>query len=164
MSLTDSQSNRNLNQDFIVLKHIVVEAPVELCFSRIAGQLESPAEWDPLTIHAWPISATRNRKGAVSLVLLDLGGDITHSGAMIYQYEPYHEFAWSTTGYPRIWMKWNLTSLTDSSTLIRLGTAREQDRYYIDKLWWKLRHQRKLEGDIGKTLKRLKEVLEKSYR
>ena len=129
MLIKDNLSGNGMNEAHKVSKEIVVEAPLDLCFASISRQLESPAEWDPLTIHAWPISLTRNRKGAVSLVLLDLGGDILHSGARIDQYKPYTSFSWHTTGSPRIRMSWSLSSQTTRETTINLTTIREQDSF-----------------------------------
>jgi hypothetical protein len=148
-----------LKKPVSVSKQIWVKAPIELCFASIAGQLEAPSDWDPLILLVWPVSLKRNQQGSASRILFNFAGHIIHSGAMIYQYQPYSYFSWYLNDSPHIWISWRL-SPENSGTAIGITIAREKTRPLPGKIWWKLRYQRQLESDLVKMLTLLKNTLE----
>jgi hypothetical protein len=160
MQVIDSLPRAELNKSLRVSKKIWVNASAELCFARIANQLEAPADWNPLILHVWPVSIIRNQKGSASRILVNLAGHIIQTGAVIYQYQPYNHFSWFLTDNPRKWIDWRLSPETPG-TDIGITIAWEQTSTLMGKLWWKLRYQRRLERDLEKMLTQLKETLEK---
>jgi len=135
-----------------------VPYPPEVCFIHIASQLEAPAEWDLLIMHVWPLSSTRKKKGSLSRILINLGGQIHNCRAMVYQYQKDSQYCWFLTDYPRIWINWRLTSY-DSGTRIGITVAREQTAVLLDDLWWKMRYQKQLGKDLKKMLDHLQTYL-----
>jgi hypothetical protein len=153
MQVIDNLPRAELNKALRVSKQIWVNASTELCFASIANQLEAPADWNPLILHVWPVSITRNQKGSASRILFNLAGHIIQTGAMIYQYQPYSYFSWFLTDNPRKWIGWRLSPETPG-TAIGITIAWEQTSTLMGKLWWKLRYQRRLECDWRKYLPR----------
>ncbi len=78
----------------VASREVLIAAPAGLCFETIAKQLERPASWDTLIVHVWPVSILRSQAGATSRVLVNFGGQLFHSAAMISQYEPDRVVSW----------------------------------------------------------------------
>jgi hypothetical protein len=162
MQIPDSRNSLAFKNAQRISDHIWINANTELCFSRITSQLESPAEWDPLILHVWPVSIKRKREGATSRILLNIAGQIIHTGAMIYHHKPNNHFSWFLTNQPCIWVSWRLTP-DNLGSAVGITVAREQTQFLMGKLWWKLKYQRRLERDLDKMLKQLKNTIEKDH-
>lgn len=159
MQVMDYITENGLKNAAKVSRQIWVPYPPELCFTKIASQLEVPANWDPCIMHVWPLSDTRNEKGSLSRILINLGGQIHNCRAMIYKYQPYSCFSWFLTDHPRIWVNWR-TMPQNSGTYIGITIAREQTAPLFDKLWWKVRYQIRLAMYLEKMLNQLKSDIE----
>jgi len=147
-----------------VSKNILVHAPPELCFSHIKKQLDSPDDWDRLVLHAWPVSADRSQKGAVSQVLFNLAGNVILSRAIIHRYQPDCCLSWFLAVSPRTWVTWHLSRVSQINTTVKITIGREKASPWIDKFWWRLWFQNKLKRDLNQTLIQFKHTIEKTYK
>jgi uncharacterized membrane protein len=143
----------------ITLKEIFIEAPAEFCFDILSKQLEKPPLWDPMIVHAWPVSNVRDKIGATSQVTLDLGGKKVESQAMISRYHPDRAVSWVFTRRPKVREDWQLER-KPHGTQVRVTLAHEFDGRVIGRLIYKIMRQKRLEQDLDKMLAQLKETVE----
>jgi uncharacterized membrane protein len=141
------------------LKEIFIEAPAELCFDILSKQLEKTPQWDPMIIQAWPVSNVRDKIGATSQVILDLGGKKVESQAMISRYHPDRAVSWVFTRRPKVREDWQLER-KPHGTQVRVTLAHEFDGRVIGRLIYKIMRQKRLEQDLDKMLAQLKETVE----
>jgi hypothetical protein len=144
-------------------KEVLIAAPIEHCFGVIASQLEKPCQWDPIIFNAQPVSDVRRQIGATSQVILDLGGRRVDSQAMISRYHPNRGFSWATTQKPKIRQDWRL-EMKPGSTLVRVSLAHELNSWAITRLIYKVTRWKRVEEDMDKMLKQLKEAAESTRR
>ena len=161
MQVMDYITGNGLKNAAKVSRQIWVPYPPELCFTKIASQLEAPANWDSFILHVWPLSDTRNEKGSLSRILINLGGQIHNCRAMIYEYQPYSCFSWFLTDHPRVWVSWRLTP-HHSGTHISITIVREYATSLFEKLWWKVRYQVRLATYLEKMLNQFRSELDDS--
>jgi hypothetical protein len=143
----------------ITLKEIFIEAPAELCFDILSKQLEKPPQWDPMIVHAWPVSNARDKIGATSQVILDLGGKKVESQAMISRYHPDRAVSWVFTRRPKVREDWQLEPKT-RGTMVRINLAQELNRWIIGRLIYKVMRRKRVEQDLDKMLIELKRAVE----
>jgi uncharacterized membrane protein len=143
----------------ISLKEIFIEASTEFCFDILSKQLEQPPEWDPVIVHARPVSNVRDKIGATSQVTLDLGGKKVESQAMISRYHPDRAVSWVFTRRPKVREDWQLER-KPHGTQVRVTLAHEFDGWVIGRLIYKVMRRKRVEQDLDKMLAQLKETVE----
>lgn len=144
-------------------KEILIAAPIEHCFGIIANQLEQPCQWDSILFHAQPASGIRRQAGAMSQVILNLGGRKVDSQATISYYRPNRSISWVTMGKPKVKEGWRL-DMKPGSTLVQVSLALELNSSILERLIYKATRWKQVEGDISKTLDQLKEKAESTGR
>ena len=140
-------------------KEILIAAPIELCFSMIASQIEQPCQWDPIIFNAQPVSDVRGKIGAMSQVVLDLGGRKIDSQAIISRYHPNRGISWVTTGKPKIRQDWRF-ELKPRGTMVYVTLAHELDSWVFERLIYKAMRGKRVEQDLDKMLIELKKAAE----
>jgi uncharacterized membrane protein len=147
----------------ISLKGIFIEAPAGFCFNILSKQLEKPPQWDPMIVHAWPASNVRNKIGATSQVILDLGGKKVESKAMMSRYHPERAISWVLSEKPKVREDWQLER-KPHGTQVRVALAHELDGWVIGRLIYKIIRRKRVEQDLDKMLAQLKQAVESTSR
>jgi len=150
-----------LDPDKIVIttKETFIEAPVELCFDTLSKQLEQPPQWDPIIVHAWPASSVRGCIGAVSQLILNLGGKERNSQAVISRYRPNEAISWVLTEKPKVREDWQLQPKS-RGTLVRVNFAQELNGWALGRLLYKVMRQNRVEQDLDRMLTQFKATVE----
>lgn len=143
----------------IITKQIFIEAPAKFCFDTLSKQLEHPPQWDPMIVNAWPASDVRGRIGAVSQLVLNLGGKRLNSRVLISRYRPNGAISWVLSEKPKVREDWKLEPKR-SGTLVRLNFAQELNGSTIGRLIYKAIRWKKVEQDLDRMLAQLKETVE----
>jgi len=144
-------------------KEILITAPIEHCFDVIASQLEQPCQWDSIIFNAQPVSDVRGKIGAMSQVVLDLGGRRIDSQVMISRYHPNRGISWVTTGKPKIRQDWRF-ELKPRGTMVYVTLAHELDSWVFGRLIYKAMRWKRVEQDLDKMLIELKKAAESTSR
>ena len=148
-----------LDRTALTSKEIFAAAPIELCFDTLASQFEQPRQWDVVIVDTQPVSRARNRIGATSRVILNLGGMKRESVAMISRYQPNRALSWALTKKPKVREDWQL-EVAPHGTMVSLTLAYEVSGWIIGYLVDKIIRRKKIECDLYKTLTQLKAVVE----
>jgi len=140
-------------------KEIFIAASVQSCFDTLAKQLEQLPEWDPTIVRVQPVSKVRGRIGATSQVILNLGGRVLESLAMICRYRPNHAIGWVLTKRPKVREEWRLER-KPHGTMVGVTLACEIPGWFIGRFTYKIMRRRKVEQDLDKALVQLKAAVE----
>jgi len=146
------------DKSVITSKSIFIEASAETCFEILVRQLEQPPQWDPIIVHAWPASDIRDRIGATSQLILNLGGKKVEAQAMISRYHPNHAISWVSAGKPKVREDWRLEQ-KPNGTLVGVTLAHEVGGWVIGRMLHKITRQKKIEHDLDRMLAQLKALV-----
>lgn len=144
-------------------REVLIAAPIEHCFGVIASQLEKPCQWDPIIFNVHMVSDVRRQVGATSQVILDLGGRKVDSQALISDYRSNRGITWVTTGKPKVKEAWRL-EMKPGSTLVKVSLALELNSWILERLIYKVTRWKRVEENMDKMLKQLKETAESARR
>ncbi len=136
-------------------EEVLVKAGATSCFDLALRRLEEPSAQDPVILRATPASDVTRRTGAVSHVVINVGGKTLESRAIITLHRPDRVLSWVLTDYPKFKEYWRFEP-EPAGTVVRVHLGYEVPGTILNRFWQEVVGKRRIEGQARRLLEMLK--------
>lgn len=141
-----------------------IDAPVEVCFDLVAGQLQEFPGWDPIIKSVRPIAYEYDGVGSKSLVIFDLAGSVEEAITTVRCFVPNKIMMWTSDHSNQLQEKWEFKSAPDRTTVVLTLSYDPMGRGLFKYLTgWNQLHDH-VDRAVSEMMGRLKKVAEAAVR